>query len=55
MGGPSNRDRCLLTARKKKKKNGELSLLPQGTELLSKTTQHRRDVQALQSTALPKA
>ena len=54
MGGPSNRDRCLLTARKKKK-NGELSLLPQGTELLSKTTQHRRDVQALQSTALPKA
>ena len=36
----------------KKKKNGDLSLLPQGTELLSKTTQRRREVQARQSTAL---
>ena len=55
MGRPNDRDRCLLTARKKKKKHGDLSLLPQGTELLSKTTRRRREAQAPQSTALPTA
>ena len=54
MGRPNNRDRCLLTARKKKQ-HGALGLLPQGTELLSKTTRRRREAQAPQSTALPTA